>query len=377
LARVEFSALDSKENNAVSFTGERYIPGQGGCQLAYEHLHRYLFALRWAQGEQVLDLACGNGYGAALLARRASHVWALDVDGEAIAGARKDWCANNLTFVQGDAVQLPLRGGSIGLVVAMEVLEHIKDQEQLLQEIARVCSEDGIALVSTPNKAVYSDAREYVNPFHVCELYLDDFVALLKKHFRYIEVVGQQIRAGSLLSSNSADASFEVIVEPPPGVEKTALEPVYYLAICSNEMLRIPIPARSAYVDPADGLFLETKEEIHKLGQWAKSLEVVIGERDHAIRALQTKVTQEVDQRDFTIRGLQEEMAQRIEEKDRWIEERDQRIKDLLNLYHQKEKEFDDRGKWALSLQAEVEQLGKARQSLIYRFLSRIGLLPK
>jgi O-antigen biosynthesis protein len=370
LARVEFSALDSKENNAVSFTGERFIPGQGGCRLAYEHLHRYLFALRWAKGKQVLDLACGNGYGAAHLARRASHVWALDVDGETIAGARKDWCANNLTFVQGDAVQLPIRSGAIGLVVAMEALEHIKEQEQLLQEIARVCSEDGVALISTPNKAVYSDARDYVNPFHVCELYLDDFVALLKKHFRYIVVAGQEVRAGSLLSSNSADASFEVMVEPPPGVETTALEPVYYLAICSNEMLRIPIPARSAYVDPADGLFLETKDEIHKLGQWAKSLEAVICERDHTIQALQGKIAQEMDQRDLMIRGLQEEMAQRIEEKD-------QRIKDLLNLYHQKEKEFDDRGKWALSLQAEVERLGRARQSFIYRFLSRIGLLPK
>jgi O-antigen biosynthesis protein len=361
----------------VSFTGERYIPGQGGCQLAYEHLHRYLFALRWAEGEQVLDLACGNGYGAALLARRASHVWALDVDQETIAGARKDWCANNLTFVQGDAMQLPLRSGSIGLVVAMEALEHIKDQERLLREIARVCSEDGIALVSTPNKAVYSDAREYVNPFHVRELYFDDFVSLLKKHFKYIDVVGQQMRAGSLLSNDSADASFEVLVESPPGVEKAAPEPVYYLAICSNEVLRIPIPARSAYVDPADGLFLETKEEIRKLGQWAKSLEAVIGERDHAIRALQSRLAQEVDQRDLTIRGLQEEMAQRIEERDRWIAERDQRIIDLLNLLHQKEKEFDDRGKWALSLHAEVERLGKARQTLIYRFLSRIGLLPK
>jgi O-antigen biosynthesis protein len=370
LACVELSAFDSKENNAVSFTGERFIPGQGGCQLAYEHLHRYLFALRWAEGKPVLDLACGNGYGAAILARRASHVWALDVEGETIVEAQKEWRIHNLTFVQGDAVQLPFRSGSIRLVVAMEVLEHIKDQESLLQEIARVCSEDGVALVSTPNKAVYSDAREYVNPFHVSELCLDDFVALLKKHFRYIEVVGQQIRAGSLLSGNSADASVEVIVEPPPGVEKTALEPVYHLAICSNEMLRIPIPARSVYIDPADGLFLETKEEICKLGQWAISLETVIGERDCTIRALQGKMEQEAEQRDLTIRGLQEEMAQRIEE-------RDQRIKDLLSLYHQKEKDFDDRGKWALSLQAEVERLGKVRQSVIYRFLSRVGLMPK
>jgi O-antigen biosynthesis protein len=363
LACIELFAPDSKENNTVNFTGERYIPGQGGCQLAYEHLHRYLFALRWAEGKRVLDLACGNGYGSAILARRASHIWALDADGAALACAHKEWRAKNLSLIHGDAVQLPFHSGSIGLVVAMEALEHIRDQELVLQEIDRVCSKDGVALISTPNKAVYSDAREYANPFHVCELYFDEFVALLKKHFKYIEVVGQQMRAGSLLSGDFADSPHEVMIEPPPGAEKAAPGPMYYVAICSREELRIPIPARSAYLDPADGIFLEMKEEIRRLGEWGKSLEEVIGERDRSIQNLQGTLAQQMDQRDRTIRSLQEEM--------------ERRIKDLLNLLHQKEKEFDNRGKWALSLQAEVERLGKVRQSLIYRVMSRIGLMPK
>ena len=68
-----------------AFTGERFIPGEGGAQIAYEHLHRYLFAMRWARGRRVLDVAAGSGYGAALLARVAEAVWALDLDAQASA----------------------------------------------------------------------------------------------------------------------------------------------------------------------------------------------------------------------------------------------------------------------------------------------------
>jgi|WetSurSiteA1Bulk_404760.scaffolds.fasta_scaffold16791_1 O-antigen biosynthesis protein len=397
----------------MSFTGERYIPGEGGCQIAYEHLHRYFFALRWAEGCEILDLACGNGYGAALLARRARHVCALDIDGETIAVARKNWCNPNLTFMQGDATRLPFRSGTIDLVVAMEALEHIKDQTQLLQELARVCSTNGVALISTPNKAEYSDARKYDNPFHIRELYLDEFVNLLKQHFQCVEIAGQQIRAGSLISCNPTEFSCEIFEEAACGEESTSAEPMYYLAVCSRDKLRKEVPSRSAYLDSTDGLILEAKREIGRLnkeilalGEWGKSLERVIGERDQAIRDLQSKMKQELDSRDKAIWDLQNRLAQEVDLRDRAIQDlqnelvekvdsrdqairdlqkelhaeiagRDQRINDLLNLLHEKEREFDDRGKWALSLQAEVERLTQIHQAFLYRILSRLGLLPK
>ncbi len=379
----------------MSFTGERYIPGQGGCQLAYEHLHRYLFALRWAAEEQVLDLACGNGYGAAILARRARHVWALDIDRDTVDGANREWRAENLSFIQGDAARLPFRSGSLGLVVAFEALEHITDQELLLQEIARVCGNDGVALISTPNKAVYSDAREYANPFHVRELYLDEFAGLLGNHFRFVEIVGQQIRAGSLVSHNKEEPSGEVIVETPPGAEGALTQPMYYLALCSTKKIPKPIPAYSAYLDPTDGLVFESKketdrlnQEIERLGQWANGLKGTIEERDQTLRALQARAKMEIDLRDQNIRITQQSLQNQIELRDRNIQKlqeeirleiaaRDQRITDLLKLLHQKEKEFDERGAWALSLQAEVERLESIRRTLTYKILSRLGLLPR
>ena len=400
----------------MNFTGERFIPGEGGFQIAYEHLHRYFFALRWAENNAVLDLACGNGYGAALLASRARHVWALDIDKETIEEACRNWPAQNLSFLQGNATQLPFQTASIDLVVAMEILEHLEEQERLVQEISRVCSPNGVALISTPNKAEYSDSRNYQNPFHKRELYLAEFTGILKQHFPFVEIAGQQIRAGSLITCRSSASSCEVFEEAAPGAEGKAIEPMYYLALCSPDPHPNCIPLRSAFLDSKDGLFLEEKREIFRLGDWGKSLESIVAERDQSICDLQSRMKEKLDSRDSTIRDLQSNLASEVASRDRTIldlqnsvdlrdgmikelqkevasrdqtirtlqeelqtevDSRDTRILDLINLLHLKEKEFDERGIWALSLQAEVERLSQARKGYLYRILSRLRLLPR
>lgn len=372
----------------MKFTGERFIPGQGGCQIAYEHLHRYFFALRWAEGRTVLDLASGSGYGSALLARRARHVWALDLDAEAVRDAARNWRRPNLTFLRGDALQLPFQNGSMDLVVAMEILEHLEEQDSLIREAARVCSATGTVLVSTPNKAEYSDARQYKNPFHRRELYRDEFIGLLKEHFPFVDIVGQQIRAGSLIAGGSPGSLCEVFEEEACGADRGISPPMYYLAVCSPRAPHIPVPFRSSFLDSTDGLLLELKREIARLGEWGISLENIVGERDRTIRDLQSRMEQEVDARDRSIRDLQNSLAREVSLRDQTIRNlqeelrievsgRDARIVDLLNLLHLKEKEFDERGKWALSLQNEVERLTRNQQAFLYRVLAKIGLLPK
>lgn len=54
-------------------TGERYLP-EFDRDWTLEHLHRYLLACELAAGKTVLDIACGDGYGAAMLARHAAQV---------------------------------------------------------------------------------------------------------------------------------------------------------------------------------------------------------------------------------------------------------------------------------------------------------------
>ena len=363
--------------NPWDFTGERYIPGQGGYQMAYEHLHRYFFALRWAEGKRVLDVACGTGYGSSLLARRAREVWGIDLHESTVRCARRDWQRDNLFFLRGDATRLPFAGGSMELIVAMEVLEHIGNQEKLAEELARVCSPKGAVLISTPNRALYSDAREYRNPFHVRELYLADFADLLKRHFPCVQIAGQRIRAGSLMSCDAPASPCEVFIETAPGPEKPVEQDMYFVAVCSMDKLLDPVPMHSAYLDAADGLFQEEKleigklnAEINELGAWAKNLQNGIAEKDRTIQDLQGRMKEEVEARDQVITNLQSKMQSEIAG-------RDQRILELLDLLRLKEKEFDERGLWALSLQEEVERLQAIRRNVLYKVLSRMGLLPR
>mgnify|MGYP002682774189 CR=1 FL=1 len=65
----------------LPFTGERFVPGARG-EIWVEHWHRYHFASRFAAGKRVVDAACGEGYGSALLAPLfivLSFAWGLAV----------------------------------------------------------------------------------------------------------------------------------------------------------------------------------------------------------------------------------------------------------------------------------------------------------
>jgi protein-L-isoaspartate O-methyltransferase len=62
----------------MEFTGERYVPTEAG-EVRHEHLHRYAWCRPLIDGKAVLDIACGEGYGSALMARRARSVVGVDI----------------------------------------------------------------------------------------------------------------------------------------------------------------------------------------------------------------------------------------------------------------------------------------------------------
>jgi SAM-dependent methyltransferase len=373
-----------KKMDTPEFTGERYIPGAGGAGIAYEHLHRYLIAARWAQSRSVLDVATGSGYGAALLSRGARTVYAMDIDEGCLRHAGAAWSCANLVFFRGDATQLPLRSESADLVVAMEVLEHLSDQEGLIREIARVCRPGGIAVISTPNRASYSDARDYKNPFHVREFCREELLSLLERHFRHIELLSQQVRAGSLITGNrGTENSCEIITDLAPAGGRAAVEPMYFLAVCGQTELTEPPPLGSAYLDLTDSLILEWErrlqdsnqeigrlnDEIRELGGWGKQLEETVAERDRVLR----QTLDEVETRDRTIAELQQRMQQEIDQRDEHI--------------RRQQADLDERADWARSLEARVadrdallseamDHLARIRHHLLYRLLRRLGLLP-
>ena len=180
----------------LEWTGERYLPWLDDPSIGYEHLHRYAYATQFAANKKVLDLACGEGYGSRLLARSAESVVGIDIDEDAIRHASNKYIKSNLKFKKGSITDIPIEGRAIfDVIVCFEAIEHIEDHEKLLKEVKRLLTPDGLLVVSTPNKWAYSDEPKYENPFHVHELYLDEFTEL----FREIFQAGEDTRPAHLL----------------------------------------------------------------------------------------------------------------------------------------------------------------------------------
>jgi SAM-dependent methyltransferase len=221
-------------SNDLTWTGERFIPSVTG-ETALEHLHRYALALNLAPGKRVLDIACGEGYGSHLLAGKATSVVGIDLDAEAVAHACIKYNLTNLEFRQGDCTDLPLAAGSIDLVVSFETLEHHAEHDAMLAELRRVLTPDGVLLISTPDRLRYSDERNYVNHFHVRELYTDQFRQLILSHFPHAAFYGQRTVYASVTAAFDCTSHFVSYAGDSSGVlaDPGLAEPLYLIAVAS------------------------------------------------------------------------------------------------------------------------------------------------
>lgn len=226
----------------LEWTGERFLPWRDDPALAYEHLHRYLYASRFALGKNVLDLGSGEGYGSAILAETAAKVVGVDISLAAVEHARSRYELPNLEFLPGSVNAVPVAvNHQFDLVTCFEAIEHIEDQEGLLVEIARMLKPDGVLIVSTPNKSVYDESIQEENEFHVKELEFDEFRTLLANHFSTVRFLGQRIYAHSdfwPVQSATEVAGQEILIERRDSefrpVSQERRVPLYYIAVASN-----------------------------------------------------------------------------------------------------------------------------------------------
>ena len=156
-----------------------------------EHQVRYELTLPYAQGKTVLDLGCGYGYCAAMLAQTAKAVTGVDLNSQAIDVARDRYRhVTNLEFIQANILDfLEATTLTFDIVVLFEVIEHVEAQEELLRRIWQATKEGGRLFLSTPNRLKTPFYRK--NPYHVRELSPDELREIVGKRFPIDLVKGQ------------------------------------------------------------------------------------------------------------------------------------------------------------------------------------------
>lgn len=253
------------------FTGERFLPECAG-EIAYEHWHRYVFARHIGTGKTVLDVATGDGYGAALLSGVAAFVCGVDIDQATVKNASARYAAHkNLAFIQADGSALPFPDGAFDLVVSFETIEHVDAgvQALMLKEFERLLTPNGLLVISSPNKAVYSDATGFHNPFHVRELYRDDLSALLSPHFAAYKWFHQRLQFWSGIWDEQDQSKFFDAWSTGDG----KVEPyrphdsMYFIVVAAKEIAVLPatLPTASLLTDRDDSVLKRAEADAKKL----------------------------------------------------------------------------------------------------------------
>jgi 2-polyprenyl-3-methyl-5-hydroxy-6-metoxy-1,4-benzoquinol methylase len=102
-------------------------------------------------GMRVLEIGCGRGAFAALLAQKGADVTAADFSPAAVKHATRLAGHFGATVLEADIQELPFADQAFDVVVSQETLEHVPDPDRGLEELVRVTKVGGLVIVTTPN----------------------------------------------------------------------------------------------------------------------------------------------------------------------------------------------------------------------------------
>ncbi len=171
----------------LALTGERTLPDVPEENYWYRrHLAVYEWIAERVAGLRVADLACGEGYGAAVLARTAGEVVGVDANPEAHEHARRRYRRPNLGFERNLVERFE---GPCDAIVFLQTIEHIERPALLLERLAAASP---VAYVSTPNRLTLAPpgAERSGNPWHLREYAPAEYRALLEPLFSRVEMLG-------------------------------------------------------------------------------------------------------------------------------------------------------------------------------------------
>jgi SAM-dependent methyltransferase len=318
--------------NILPFTGERLTTDLPQSQIEAEHLHRYLLARKFCADKRILDIACGEGYGSNILSQVAECVVGIDIDETTINHARNNYHRENLSFKTGDACNIPCSDGQFDVIVSFETIEHLTDHDSFLKELKRLINNDGLLIISSPDKNVYSGPTKNKNPFHLNELDKLSFIDIISQNFSHVYSFSQQAMIGSIIVPDKSNS------EPPLIFEK--VDPEFIL--CSDEMVNSPytvIFAANKQVDTTKFSAYIQLSEFEFIIQDQKNYKESEKKNEQKILLLSEKLAQEevISQDRF---GAINHLEGVVKETEKQLRSRSELVTELISFYNEREIEF-------------------------------------
>jgi ubiquinone/menaquinone biosynthesis C-methylase UbiE len=157
----------------ASSWGARYA--RGGCRRRLE-LFCAILDRSLTAGQYWLDLGCGSGALTKELIKRGANVVAVDASPAMLAAATESVDATMTSMVQfrqGDAQDLSwAEAGAFDGVLCSSVIEYVDDEDEVLRQIGRVLSHDGLLIASIPPRGsavrmIQKCLRRFMKPLGV------------------------------------------------------------------------------------------------------------------------------------------------------------------------------------------------------------------
>ena len=171
----------------LALTGERTLPDVPEENYWFRrHLAVYEWIAERVAGQDVVDMACGEGYGSAVLARRAARVTGVDANPEAYEHAAAKYTAPGVRFER-DLVDR--YAAPCDAVVFLQTIEHVEHPAAVLRHFKAMAD---TVYVSTPNVLTLAPegAEKSDNPWHLKEYRANEFRELCESVFDRVELYG-------------------------------------------------------------------------------------------------------------------------------------------------------------------------------------------
>jgi 2-polyprenyl-3-methyl-5-hydroxy-6-metoxy-1,4-benzoquinol methylase len=171
--------------------GERFIPSLSGwseeaSQMFYGN---YKWASTYTHGKNVLDCACGSGYGTDIVSQNCASVVGADVDHAILKYGVEHYRNEKVSFRCFSITAIPYPDSFFDVVVSFDTIEHVRDDFRVLPELKRVTKEDGCIIISTPLRNYRKEQGEegILDLTHIREYAAYEWLHMLSLHFSEAE----------------------------------------------------------------------------------------------------------------------------------------------------------------------------------------------